>query len=222
MNPAPGDRPTDRRKTGGAPGPGPRRRPRPTRAELEAAHDARLPDLIADDLTVLLVGINPGLSSAVAGHHFATPGNRLWPALYRAGFTPRLLDATEEDQLLGLGIGITSIVRRPTARAAELTAPEYAAGGGRLRRRVLARRPSWLALLGVTGYRAAFGSPDATVGRQPLTIGTTRVWVLPNPSGLNAHYPPSALAVEFAKLRIATGLPDRSGLLGDGPFPTGP
>ncbi|MFD7896714.1 G/U mismatch-specific DNA glycosylase [Streptomyces sp. NPDC059743] len=194
-------------------------RHRPTRAELDAARDTRLPDLIADDLTVLLVGINPGLSSAVAGHHFATPGNRLWPALYRAGFTPRLIDAAEENRLLDLGIGITSIVHRPTARAAELTAPEYVAGGRHLRELVLARRPAWLALLGVTGYRAAFDAPDATVGRQSLTIGTTQVWVLPNPSGLNAHYPPSALAVEFAKLRIATGLPDRSAVLGNGPFP---
>ncbi|WP_079124930.1 G/U mismatch-specific DNA glycosylase [Streptomyces lushanensis] len=159
---------------------------RPTRAALEAARGTRLPDLIADDLTVLLVGINPGLPSAVAGHHFATPGNRLWPALYRAGFTPRQLSATEEDRLLGFGIGITSIVRRPTARASELTAPEYAAGGRHLRRLVRARRPAWLALLGVTGYRAAFDAPDATVGHQSLTIGTTQVWVLPNPSALNA------------------------------------
>ncbi|MFF3754727.1 G/U mismatch-specific DNA glycosylase [Streptomyces sp. NPDC002018] len=226
MSQASGDRPPDGHGgTAGAPGPAPgaRRGRRPARAELDAARGARLPDLIADDLTVLLVGINPGLSSALAGHHFATPGSRLWPALYRAGFTPRVLNATEENRLLDYGIGITSIVRRPTARAAELTAPEYAKGGRRLRRRVRAHRPAWLALLGVTGYRAAFDAPDATVGLQPLTLGTTRVWVLPNPSGLNAHYPPSALAVEFARLRVAAGLPDRSGVLGPGPFPpTGP
>jgi double-stranded uracil-DNA glycosylase len=182
-----------------------------TRAGLENARGNRLPDLIADDLCVLLAGINPGLSSAADGHHFATPGSRLWPALYRAGFTPRLLRADEETALLGYGIGITSIVRRPTVRAAELSKAEYVTGGQELRERVLARQPAWLALLGVTGYRAAFGIPDAAVGLQPETIGTTRIWVLPNPSGLNAHYPPTALAREFARLRVATGLPDRSG-----------
>jgi TDG/mug DNA glycosylase family protein len=184
-------------------------------AELETAREARLPDLIADDLCVLLAGINPGLSSAADGHHFANAGNRLWPALHRSGFTPDLLSAEREQELLQLGIGITSIVRRPTVRAAELTKDEYVEGGKQLRRRVLARRPDWLALLGVTGYRAAFGAAGAQVGLQPETIGTTRIWVLPNPSGLNAHYPPAVLAVEFARLRIATGLPDRSGIIGD-------
>lgn len=193
-------------------------RRRRTRAELDTARDARLPDLIADDLAVLLAGINPGLSSVADGHHFATPGNRLWPALYRAGFTPRLLRAEEQDELLGYGIGITSIARRPTVRAAELTRREYVEGGERLRGRVLARRPAWLALLGVTGYRAAFGAPGASVGLQRQTIGETRVWVLPNPSGLNAHYPPALLAREFARLRIAAGLPDRSGVLGAEPY----
>jgi TDG/mug DNA glycosylase family protein len=190
----------------------PRRR---TRAELETARETRLPDLIADNLCVLLAGINPGLSSAADGHHFANPGNRLWPALYRSGFTPDLLSADREQELLGLGIGITSIVRRPTVRAAELTKSEYVEGGKQLRQRVLDRRPEWLALLGVTGYRAAFDAPGAQVGLQPETIGTTRIWVLPNPSGLNAHYPPAALATEFARLRIAAGLQDRSGIVGD-------
>jgi TDG/mug DNA glycosylase family protein len=191
----------------------PRRRRTP--AELEAARDARLPDLIADGLPVLLAGINPGLSSAADGHHFATPGNRLWPALYRAGFTPRLLRGEEDASLLEYGVGITSIVRRPTVRAAELTRSEYVEGGRQLRDRVLAHRPAWLALLGVTGYRAAFDEPGASVGLQRQTIGETRIWVLPNPSGLNAHYPPALLAKEFARLRIAAGLPDRSGVLGD-------
>ncbi|MFC4033959.1 G/U mismatch-specific DNA glycosylase [Streptomyces polygonati] len=198
----------------------------PSRAELEAARQARLPDLVRPGLAVLLVGINPGLSSAAAGHHFATPGNRLWPALHRAGFTPRRLAAAEEDELLELGIGITSIVRRPTARAAELTRAEYVDGGRDLRRRVLDLRPDWLALLGVTGYRAAFDAPGASVGPQRQTLGSTRLWVLPNPSGLNAHYPPAALAREFAELRVAASLPDRSGLLGpEAPGPpeeTGP
>ncbi len=180
------------------------------RAELEAARSAVLPDLIADDLTILLVGINPGLSSAADQHHFATPGNRLWPALYRAGFTPRLLAAREERELLSLGIGITSIIRRPTVGVKELTKGEYVEGGSLLRERVLARRPAWLAMLGVTGYRAAFGVPNAIVGLQSEMIGATRIWVLPNPSGLNAHYPPQALAGEFRRLRIAAGLPDLS------------
>jgi double-stranded uracil-DNA glycosylase len=209
---------TSRRRTDGlTSGVPPASRRRRTRAELDVARDARLPDLIADDLAVLLVGINPGLSSAADGHHFATPGNRLWPALYRAGFTPRLLRAEEEDELLGYGIGITSIVRRPTVRAAELTRAEYVEGGEHLRSRVLARRPAWLALLGVTGYRAAFDAPGASVGLQEQTIGETRLWVLPNPSGLNAHYPPALLAREFARLRVAAGLPDRSGVLGAEP-----
>ena len=190
-------------------------RRRRTRAELEAELEstgrAGLPDLIADGLVVLIAGINPGLSSAAGGVHFGTPGSRFWPGLHRAGFTPRQLAATEGAELLDYGVGITSIVRRPTVRASELTRAEFVEGGEQLRQRVLARHPQWLALLGVTGYRAAFNAPDATVGPQHQTIGATRIWVLPNPSGLNAHFPPAALAQEFARLRIASGLPDRSG-----------
>jgi double-stranded uracil-DNA glycosylase len=197
-------------------GPGRRRTP----AELESAGPAGLPDLIADGLVVLIAGINPGLSSAAGGLHFGTPGSRFWPALHRAGFTPRRLAATEGAELLDYGVGLTSIVRRPTVRASELTRAEYVAGGERLRGRVLARHPQWLALLGVTGYRAAFDAPGAAVGPQQQTIGATRIWVLPNPSGLNAHYPPAALAREFACLRVAAGLPDRSGLLPPGPDAT--
>ncbi|MEU6532230.1 G/U mismatch-specific DNA glycosylase [Streptomyces sp. NPDC046928] len=177
-----------------------------------------LPDVLAERLDVVFVGINPGLASALRGHSFSTPGNRMWPALHRSGFTPHRFRPEEERDLLGLGLGITSIVRRPTARAAELTPDEFRQGGEDLVRRMDGLRPSWLAFLGVTGYRAAFGARDAGVGAQAASIGGARVWVLPNPSGLNAHYPPSALAVEFAKLRVATGLPDRSGLTGDGPF----
>ncbi|MER5596302.1 G/U mismatch-specific DNA glycosylase [Streptomyces sp. NPDC002265] len=175
-------------------------------------------DVVAEHLDVVFVGINPGLASAVRGHSFSTPGNRMWPALHRSGFTPHRFRPEQERDLLGLGLGITSIVRRPTARASELTAAEYVQGGVDLVRRMAALRPKWLAFLGVTGYRAAFGAADAGVGRQSAVIGGARVWVLPNPSGLNAHYPPAALAVEFARLRVATGLPDRSGLIGDGPF----
>ncbi|MFE7170327.1 G/U mismatch-specific DNA glycosylase [Streptomyces sp. NPDC057616] len=175
-------------------------------------------DVVGEQLDVVFVGINPGLASARRGHSFSTPGNRMWPALHRSGFTPHQLRPEQERDLLGLGLGITSIVRRPTARAAELTPDEYLRGGEDLVRRMEALSPAWLAFLGVTGYRAAFGAVDAGVGAQEATIGGARVWVLPNPSGLNAHYPPPALAVEFAKLRVATGLPDRSGLIGDGPF----
>lgn len=174
-----------------------------------------LPDVLAEGLRVVFVGINPGLSSAAAGHSFHTPGNRFWPALHRSGFTPRRLRAEEERLLLGWGLGITSIVRRPTARAAQLSREELVAGGRDLADRVRAIRPEWLAMLGVTGYRAAFGTPRARLGPQDEPIGGARVWIVPNPSGLNAHYPPEALAAEFARLRTAAGVPDRSGLLGE-------
>jgi double-stranded uracil-DNA glycosylase len=178
-----------------------------------------LDDVVAPGLAVVLVGINPGAASVPRGHSFSTPGNRLWSALHRSGFTPRLLRAEQERELLTLGIGITSIVRRPTASAAELSRQELVDGGRDLDGRMRELRPEWLAMLGVTGYRAAFGVKQAKVGPQPETIGGARVWVVPNPSGRNAHYPPAALAVEFARLRVAVGLPDRSGVLGNGPFP---
>lgn len=184
-------------------------------AELEAARRVRLADVIADDLVVLFCGANPGLSSAAARAPFATPGDRWWPALYESGFTPRRLAPHEAHELLALGLGLTSLVRRPTVGVAELAKAEFVEGGRLLRRRVLARRPRWLAVLGVTAYRAAFGRPDAAVGLQEDTIGSTRLWILPNPSGLNAHYPPRALATEFARLRVAAGLPDRSRRLED-------
>ena len=179
-------------------------------AELEAARRVRLADVIADDLVVLFCGANPGLSSAAAGAPFATPSDRWWPALYESGFTPRRLAPQEAHELLALGLGLTSLVRRPTVGVAELARAEFVEGGRLLRRRVLARHPRWLAVLGVTAYRAAFGRPDAAVGLQKDMIGSTRLWILPNPSGLNAHYPPRALATEFARLRVAAGLPDRS------------
>ena len=184
-------------------------------AELEAARRVRLPDVIADDLVVLFCGVNPGLSSAAARAPFATPSDRWWPALYESGFTPRRLAPHEAHELLALGLGLTSLVRRPTVGVAELAQAEFVEGGRLLRRRVLARRPRWLAVLGVTAYRAAFARPDAAVGLQEDTIGSTRLWILPNPSGLNAHYPPRALATEFARLRVAAGLPNRSRRLAD-------
>lgn len=190
-----------------------------TREYLDAARVKQLPDLLIPNLRVLLVGINPGLSSAASGRHFGTPGNRLWAALYRSGFTPRLLTPAEADELLELGVGITSLVRRPTARASELTKAEFVEGGRRLREAVRAYRPQWLAPLGVTGYRVAFGQPGAVVGEQPEVLGSTRIWVLPNPSGLNAHFPPLALAHEFARLRVATGIPNRSKVMTDDGLP---
>lgn len=187
------------------------------RAAIDTTAQPSLDDVVADCLDLIFVGINPGLPSAARGHNFATPSNRLWPALHRSGFTSHQLRPEQERELLDLGLGITSIVRRPTARASDLTREEYLQGGEDLVRRTEALRPTWLAMLGVTGYRAAFGVPDAVVGPQSAAIGGARVWVLPNPSGLNAHYPPAALAVEFTRLRIAAGLPDRSGLAGAAP-----
>ena len=176
----------------------------PTREQLESARDRLLPDVAGPGLRVLFSGINPGLVSAWTGHHFARPGNRFWPALHRSGFTPRQLRPDEQQELLGLGLGVTNVVPRATARADELTREELLAGGASLRAKVVALEPAWLAIVGVTAYRTAFGQPRAAVGAQDLCIGSTRVWVLPNPSGLNAHYTPDALADEFARLRAET------------------
>ncbi len=156
--------------------------------------------MVAPGLHVLFSGINPGLVSAWTGHHFARPGNRFWPALHRSGFTPRLLRPDEQDQLPALGLGITNVVPRATARADELSRAEVVAGGRALREKVLDLAPDWLAVVGVTAYRTAFATPKAQVGRQDTTVGGTRVWVLPNPSGLNAHYTPADLAEEFSRL----------------------
>jgi TDG/mug DNA glycosylase family protein len=176
---------------------------KPTRAELLAAANRRVPDLIAPGLKVLFCGINPGLYSAVIRHHFGRPGNRFWPTLYAAGFTDRLLDPREEAELLKLGYGITNVAERASAAADELSKDELVAGGKRLRARVKRYAPRFLAVLGVGAYRVAFDRPKATVGPQDETIGETRVWVLPNPSGLNAHYTPAGLAKVFRELRDA-------------------
>jgi TDG/mug DNA glycosylase family protein len=176
---------------------------RPTALELAAARDRTIPDVIDGGLSVLFSGINPGLWSAATGHHFARPGNRFWPALHRSGFTPRQLRPDEQDELLGLGLGITNVAPRATARADELTRQEIIAGGVALRDKVRRHRPRWLAVVGITAYRTAFRSPAARVGVQEASLGDTRVWVLPNPSGLNAHWPAPALAEEFGRLREA-------------------
>lgn len=176
---------------------------KPSKAELAAAHGTVLDDLVAPELNVLFCGINPGLWSAATGFHFARPGNRFWPALHLSGFTPRLFDASEQKSLLGLGLGITNVVARATARADELTPTEFVEGGKRLVSVVLKYRPKFLAVVGVGAYRTAFAAPKAVVGPQEATIGETRVWVLPNPSGLNAHWQLPALAEEFGRLRAA-------------------
>jgi TDG/mug DNA glycosylase family protein len=160
-----------------------------------------VPDLIAPGLKVIFSGINPGLYSAATGHHFARPGNRFWPALYASGLTPRLLSASEERELLALGFGITNIVERATASATELTQAELVSGARRLASRVKRYRPLVLAVLGVGAYRTAFREPHADLGLQTLTIGTTAVWLLPSPSGLNAHYAPADFARLFRNLR---------------------
>ncbi|GGP96113.1 mismatch-specific DNA-glycosylase [Streptomyces griseomycini] len=170
---------------------------------MQAARDRLVPDVAADGLRVLFCGINPGLMTAATGHHFARPGNRFWPALHRSGFTPRLLKPSEQEELLSYGLGITNVVARATARADELSAEEYREGGRLLALKVARLRPRWLAVLGVTAYRVAFDDRKARVGPQERTIGDTRVWVLPNPSGLNAHWTPATLAEEFARLREA-------------------
>ncbi|WP_336924126.1 G/U mismatch-specific DNA glycosylase [Aquipuribacter sp. SD81] len=181
---------------------------RPTREELLASVDRTLDDVVAPGLRVLFCGINPGLWSAWSGHHFARPGNRFWPALHRSGFTPQQLAPHEQAELLGLGLGVTNVVARATAAAAELSAAELRAGRTRLEATVRAHRPSTLAVLGVTAYRTAFERPRAALGPQlDHTIGTTRVWVLPNPSGLNAHHTPAGLAALFAELRAAVDGP---------------
>jgi TDG/mug DNA glycosylase family protein len=180
---------------------------KPSKAEILAAAGKTVADVIAPDLSVLFCGINPGLYTAAVGHHFARPGNRFWPALHAAGFTDRLLSPFEECQLLALGYGITNVVERATATAAELSAPEFIEGGRRLAAKVKKFRPRFLAVLGVTAYRTAFAQPKAALGLQPETIARTRIWVLPNPSGLNAHYQPKDLARLFSELRRAAAMP---------------
>ncbi|WP_433259010.1 G/U mismatch-specific DNA glycosylase [Streptosporangium sp. CA-135522] len=173
----------------------------PTKAELDAARGRTLDDVLGPSLEVLFCGINPGLYSAAAGHHFARPGNRFWPALHRSGFTPRLLAPSEQWMLPSYGLGITNVVARATAQAAELSAEEFREGGARLVRLVTEARPRVLAVAGVTAYRTAFGHPKATVGPQEEKVGDTTVWVLPNPSGLNAHWPLDRIAGEMRRLR---------------------
>lgn len=180
---------------------------RPTRAELAEATGRTIPDLIAPDLRLLLVGINPGLYSGATGYHFARPGNRFWKSLHLAGFCERILAPDEGGELLARGIGITNLVERTTAAAAELAVDELVRGAGALEATAQRYRPDTIACLGVSAYRVAFGRPRAVVGEQPVRLGPARVWVLPNPSGLNAHYQLPALVSLFSELREALELP---------------
>jgi TDG/mug DNA glycosylase family protein len=177
---------------------------KPTPAELKAATGKIVPDIIVPELCVLFCGINPGVYSAAVGHHFARPGNRFWPTLHASGFTDRLLTPDEDRDLLKLGYGLTNIVERTTAAAKELSNDELIAGAQRLTRKVQQYRPRVLAVLGVSAYRTAFQRPQATLGRQLEPVGDAILWVLPNPSGLNAHYSLPNLAAQFHELLIFT------------------
>ncbi|MFJ7989842.1 G/U mismatch-specific DNA glycosylase [Streptomyces sp. NPDC096351] len=163
--------------------------------------------MVTGGLSVLFCGINPGLMTAATGHHFARPGNRFWPVLQLSGFTPRRLRPDEQEELLGYGLGITNVVARATARADELTREEYREGGRILAAKVERLAPRWLAVVGVTAYRTAFDEPKAVIGPQERVIGSTRVWALPNPSGLNAHWTAETMAAEYARLRAAAETP---------------
>jgi len=178
---------------------------KPTKEQLLAATEKTVRDVIAPDLRVLFCGINPGLYTAAVGHHFARPGNRFWSALYASGFTERLLSPFDERELLQQGYGITNVVARTTASADLLSKEELILGGKRLRNKVRRYRPRMLAVLGLGAYRTAFALPKARIGRQPETLGATGIWVLPNPSGLNANYQAADLARLFRELNKAVG-----------------
>jgi TDG/mug DNA glycosylase family protein len=187
-----------------SPGPAAEARP-PSREELQAAYGRTVPDLVAPGLRVVLVGINPSLWSGAVGYHFARPSNRLWPTLHQAGFTDRRLHPSETSALLAAGLGVTNLVPRATARADELSKDELRAGAGRVLAVASQWRPAWLAFLGLSAYRVAFGRPKARVGVQEATLGPSRVWLLPNPSGLNASYQLPDLVAAYAELRAAAG-----------------
>jgi double-stranded uracil-DNA glycosylase len=181
-----------------------RERPwRPTREQVAAAAGRTVPDVIGSGLLVLFCGINPGLYSGAVGHHFARPGNRFWKALHGSGFTDRVVTPFDERDLLGFGLGITNLVERATATAAKLSGGELREGRGRLEEKVRRYRPRTVAVLGVSAYRTAFDHPDARVGKQEDRLSAGALWVLPNPSGLNAHYQLPQLIDAFAELRAA-------------------
>ncbi|MEU7877642.1 G/U mismatch-specific DNA glycosylase [Microbispora bryophytorum] len=173
----------------------------PTKADIEAARNATIEDVLGPGLDVLFCGINPGLYSAATGHHFARPGNRFWPALHLSGLVPRRLAPSEQHLLPSYGLGITNVVARATARAGELDPEELRVGGERLARLVAEVRPRVLAVAGVSAYRVAFARPAAQIGPQEETIGGAALWVLPNPSGLNAPWTVPRIAELMRQLR---------------------
>ena len=193
--------------------PGSSRGGRPTRADLERARDTTVPDLVGPGLRLLFVGINPGLWTAAVGAHFARPGNRFHPALHAAGILPEVLDVSEgmtpaqEELFVGRGLGVTNLVRRATARADEVTRAELVEGRLALEAFVERHRPVVVAVLGVTAYRHAFARPRAVVGRQPEPLGPATLWVVPNPSGLNAHETVASLGRAYAEPARAAGIP---------------
>jgi TDG/mug DNA glycosylase family protein len=174
---------------------------RPNAAALRAAVSRKLPDVLAPELKVLLVGINPGLYSAAIGHHFGRPGNRFWKVLAASGLTPKLLTPYEDHTLPQYGLGLTNVVGRTTARAEELSREELRQGAGVLERKVAKHAPGVVAVLGVTAYRAAFARPKAQLGLQAEQLADAKLWILPNPSGLNAHHQLPDLTRLFAELR---------------------
>jgi TDG/mug DNA glycosylase family protein len=173
---------------------------KPDRQELAAARAKTVPDVVAPGLRVLFCGINPGLYSAAIGHHFGRPGNRFWPTLHAAGFTGRLLTPYEDGELLRYGCGVTNLVQRATATADELARDEFVAGARRLEELAAVCKPGIVAVLGVGAYRQAFGRPKAQVGPQAEMLAQSALWILPNPSGLNAHYQLDDLAKVFHEL----------------------
>lgn len=183
-----------------------------TRAELESFRDAVIDDLIGPGCRLLFVGINPGLWTAATGAHFARPGNRFYPALYRAGIVDRVIDASagmkpaDRDLLIERGVGITNMVHRATARADELSADEFRAGADELVATVEQVAPQVVAVAGITAYRTAFGEKKAAVGRQDRRLGDAEVWVVPNPSGLNAHHTVETLAAAYREAAVAAGV----------------
>jgi TDG/mug DNA glycosylase family protein len=179
-------------------------RPRPGKAELEAATGRTIPDIIGPDLDILFVGINPGLWSGATGFHFARPGNRFWRAIAEAGLVDRVLDPSEQHELLAHGIGITNLVPRTTATAAELRTDELRYGGRTVTVKVERCRPRTVAFLGISTYRVAFDAPDVSFGLQPGKLAGARVFVLPNPSGLNASWTLPRLAEAYRGLLTTT------------------
>jgi TDG/mug DNA glycosylase family protein len=179
---------------------------RPTAADLKAAAGCRIPDVIAPGLDIVFCGINPGLYSAATGCHFARPGNRFWRALHDSGLTPSVLSPWQRNAIRASGLGITNLVARATATAAELTDAEIRAGRPALARKIRRYRPRFVAVVGIGAYRVAFNRPKAVVGPQPETLAGARLWVLPNTSGLNANHQAADFAAAFRALRLAAGL----------------